>query len=253
MKVKLSSFENRFLELDVQFSLLRFALSELSEAKRDSFFKMIKGKKQEEENQNWNRISELVKTQHGDHEEAILQQLDRLRKSKLQQISKQYGKANQYFYKQFSEDGLNRSELLLVIAHFESFMKELHAGVLNANSSVLALTKPNRQILRESLFQYGYPKILAEEILAEVEDVDRKSVRERSRYFEEKLGLKWGDATAIKAVKDASDARNEISHENPNRVIPDDWLAETKKCFGRVARECFMKARELYPKNFEIS
>ncbi|HTD66305.1 MAG TPA: hypothetical protein VK846_07225 [Candidatus Limnocylindria bacterium] len=253
MKVKLDSFEERFSELDVQFSLMRFALSQLSKAKRNSFFQAIKTKKHAEENQNWDKTTEAIKELHFDNEDLVLETFNSLRKSNLRQISKRYGSANQYFFKQFSEDGLSRSELLLVIAHFEAFLKELHAAVLKANPSILALSKPNRQIQRESLFQYGYQKILEEEIAAEVNEVDRKSVKDRARYFEEKLGLKWGDEVVVKAVKDATDARNEISHENPNKVIADAWLADTKKYLGQVARSCFMNARSLYPKNFELS
>ncbi len=237
-------------DLEIQFQLLRLAHSSLSNKSFQGFFKKLAASQAQEKKREWEEFKLLI----GDMPQGRLSEsIDRAAREEQKQIRMRFGKSNQYFFKQFVIDGLCRSQLLLAVAHFESFLKDIHEGILWCRPSILALRNTNRHITREDLFTKGYEKVLETEICREIDDVDRMPVKKRATYFTETLALSWGDEDLIKEIGAASDVRNEISHENPDKVISEEFVSGAILAIKKVVKTCIFAATRSHPMQFKLS
>jgi hypothetical protein len=117
---------------------------------------------------------------------------------------------------------LAQHEYILQVTIFESFIKSIHRAILRAHPSLL---KHDRTIELGRLVAQGKEEIIDVEIEREIQILDRKDVKEKDKYFRNRLGINWLDGTAGPLLADAIDLRNIMLHEDPNReVTPNDTL-----------------------------
>lgn len=118
----------------------------------------------------------------------------------------------------------DQNELILTIALFETFMKDLHRNILRQTPTLL---REERQIPLQRLLAQGADAVIAEEIEREITTLDRKRVRERAQYFSERLGVPWGPPELVEYAERAVTIRNRILHEEPDDPVPSDVLRST--------------------------
>src|SRR5713226_5039153 len=99
MTVALSTFKSRWYEVEVQFRLLRFALSTLPKRKLHGFLKQLRAEKTQEINATWDatRDSMLQTLKSVAPPEAldfVSKVIEMSRKDELRDIKRQHGKAN---------------------------------------------------------------------------------------------------------------------------------------------------------------
>jgi hypothetical protein len=115
---------------------------------------------------------------------------------------------------------LDQNQLILIVALFETFIKDIHRVILRHDPKIL---KPDRKVLLGHLVAVGFDAIIAEEIESEVAARDRESVRKRAEHFRDRLHAPWGPPELVDAADRATELRNRILHEEPDaKVSPED-------------------------------
>jgi len=164
---------------------------------------------------------------------------------------------------EFAESKLHQTEIILRCSFFEAEMKGIHRHCLCAKP---ALLRGEKEIALGRLVSKGEDAVLEEEIEAEVERLDRQSVKERAKYFKDKLGLKWGDpklfqqfyrlkssqdhADIVAGVDTFSELRNKIVHKDTGYIVKRDELDDARSYFTFVPSFCCQQAAKLYPEQF---
>ena len=120
--LSISPYLEAIAAVESQFSLIRFALKNLSKAKIQAFFK----RQLDEELSSLDSYFQELDPQN---EIGVKDYLSRYLKKEHR---KKHRPGDIRFHVEFLEDRLNQSELLLLVAHFESFMKEIHETFLTA-------------------------------------------------------------------------------------------------------------------------
>jgi len=178
--LKISTYNHRVELIDIEFRFLRFAIVEISQNRKKEFFTTIKN----EHIQNYivglglaqTHLPQLFpKEEYSDNVE-----------SRKRNMQKKFAPRNRRLYEETIEDGLNASELLVRIALFESFMKDIHITILRARPSLLGRIRPMREVKYKDFFteQSDYERILNQEINREVEEVDRMKFYDKPDYFD---------------------------------------------------------------------
>lgn len=261
----LRHYESRLELLEIQFEFLRHAVGEMPKASLNRFFKSKR-------NQRITALEAGVSIM--EQQVGFSKDLKHLLLKSGQKLwSKEFGPKNHYFYKQFALDDLNRSELLLLIAHFESCLKEIHRQLILADprrpfaksNGENAETQPRGEISVWKIFQPGYENFLSSTfftnlVTEEVERADRLPMDERFKYLEKhfKLGFmkhKEEKNETIKALVDLSNLRNVISH----RIMEAEAvthvsavkLQEARKLFREVPKRLVALAANVFPKHFK--
>ena len=182
------------------------------------------------------------------HHENLKDQLPRMISGVERLIRPKYSKKSQRFYLEFLEDGINASELLIRVAHFEAFMKDIHTEVLRSAPCLLGSTNPGRQIKFEKLFIPGrtFNDFLLEEINREVRSVDRESLMFRANYFADHLKLTWCSKDDLEFLDQVSDTRNKLSHEQPSLPVSPPFLEKASKLMRDIPGSCFAAAKKRY-------
>ena len=146
------------------------------------------------------------------------------------------------------ENRLNQNHLILQITLFESFMKDLHRELLQQNPSFL---NPERKISLGRVVSLGLDHVINEEIEREVQSLDRKSIEDRCKYFQERLSIDWSFAgTMIPVIKLITDKRNKLLHEDPDiNVDQDDLTFASFACIG-ITMVSTIQAHLAYPEAF---
>src|SRR3954454_1082509 len=112
-RLSISPYREVIERTQTQFDLLRYALSELSERKKKNFFK--------------GRASQEMQSLHSGIQLAKLHiSIDQnweelVMGSKARELRRKTKPGERHLHQEVSEDRLNQSELLLLVAHFESF------------------------------------------------------------------------------------------------------------------------------------
>jgi hypothetical protein len=248
--LKISTYDYRVELVDVEFRFLRFAVANLSRNRRKEFFKTITN----EQIQNLHRGLQLAQKHMPEtfSDEEILEIAERGRYN----TKKKFAPRNRRRYEETIEDGLNASELLIRVALFEAFMKEIHAVILRAKPSLLGKIRPQREVKYENLFteQSSYAQILNQEIIREVEEVDRKKFFDKPEYFDKTRAYYFAHHLKIPLDNDKNleflgeilQVRNEISHENPLKTVTPDLLNKAAKLLKQIPHHVFSKAQTLY-------
>ncbi len=118
--ITVSHYRKALEGVETQFELIRFALRHLSEVKKNEFFKQREAKELFE-------LDALIKAKGFEDIENTLRDIME------PDIHNKHGPGEQHLSLEVSEDRLNQSELLLLVAHFESFMKLVHRTFLMAS------------------------------------------------------------------------------------------------------------------------
>lgn len=210
--------------VETQFALIRFALGALSKNAIKGFFK---GRLHHQLDVLSRAFQNLKAKAQGDELEEWKEMEDMQREFAKKKHRKESKPADTRFKIEFSEDRLNQSELLLLVAHFESFMKEIHRKLPAAASG----------------------KILNKD--------DKKSVL---RSLSERLGISFDKE--IGDLKDITDTRNKIAHEiysSPPRslgqiksqpLVSDQMLKKARRLFMEIPRRCIEAGAKTYQSYF---
>jgi hypothetical protein len=245
--------------VETQFALVRFALSTLSKNAIRGFFKArlnhqldalskafakIKENAQGEEVAEWNQTEEMLRD---------------FTKKKHRKSSKP---SDTRFSIELSEDRLNQSELLLLVAHFESFMKEIHRTFLTAAPAKVFGKRDTKFMLREAFQDGSFSKFLNELIIKEVKSLDSQRIERRAEYFVEHFGISFGSQKEIDDLTEIMATRNKISHEiycPPPRsaeqvkeqpLVPDIMLKRARQLFRDIPSRCVDAGAKVYQSYF---
>jgi len=199
--------------------------------------------------------NELLIYQGRSDEEATLRRenFEDLRRCIENKHEKQNRPADNRFKIELSEDRLNQSELLLLVAHFESFMKEVHRTFLRAAPAIV-FGKRDTKVELSELFdtQAGilFDKFLNELIIKEVKRLDAQKIEQRAQYFADKFGVSFGDPSVIETLKNIMRTRNRISHEiysappstieeiKEQPLVSDEMLGQGRSILRDVPANC---------------
>jgi hypothetical protein len=145
---------------------------------------------------------------------------------------------------------LRQNELLLRVAVFETFMRDVHRAVLREAPTLL---RADRDVKLGRLLSQGVDAIVTDEIDREVAAVERKGVAETSQYFRERLKIDWSfDGTVLPLLEAVTDARNTILHEDPDADISDRFLGRSLTILIAIPWLTLLQAALLYPKSFAL-
>jgi len=233
-----------------QFDLIRFILKQPADGRVQQFYKerldaylarldgtVGKYKKNQptEEAKEWSEI-------HKD-----------LRDHAVEKHDKQNRPADDRFKIELSEDRLNQSELLLLVAHFESFMKEVHRAFLTA-APAKVFSKRNTEVKLSEIFDTqdasSLRKFLNELVIKEVKRLDTQNIEQRAKYFADYFGVSFGKESEIGQLKEIMKTRNRIAHEiysappatleeiKDQPLVSDEMLRQARRIFKEVPRRC---------------
>jgi len=98
----------------------------------------------------------------------------------------------------------------------------------------------------------GAEEVIETEIEREVQSLDRKSVEQRSKYFQEKLNLDWFNGTIVPILDQAIRYRNRILHEDVTAKVSDGDLTMAGIA-AVLPMWCCLQGVVLYPAGFTMS
>lgn len=201
--------------MQTQFDLLRFCLKFLKPKDRKRFLQESAERK----------ISQLEERRL-EAKDLRDEEVDPMFDLQIATISSNMRKAcrsrNLHTLSEFTEDRLNQSELLLLVAHFESFMKLVHERFLHAAPSRVFANgfrdDQNPRILIRDIFDSGQgswnpQKFLRELITKEVKWLDAQGIETKADYFAKHFGVQFGSPEDITELVAIMRRRNQISHE----------------------------------------
>lgn len=244
--------------VETQFALMRFALGALSKNEIKGFFKARLHSELDAIGKNF---QVLKADAQGDELEEWKQNEEMLREFVKKKHRKGSKPADTRFKIELSEDRLNQSELLLLVAHFESFMKEVHRRFLSAAPAKVFSKRDTKFMLREFFEDstVGFSgKFLTELVAKEVKFLDSQRVERRADYFSEHFGVSFGSKKEISDLKDIMEARNKISHDiyfSPPRsleqikilpLVSDPMAKRARHLFREVPRRCIEAGAKVY-------
>ena len=245
--------------VEIQFALIRFALKSLSAARIRGFHQAHLQAQLSGIESGFKRLKELSP------EEAF----DGIKEMVFDHLRKKHRKENRHadtrFKIEFSEDRINQSELLLLVAHFESFMKEVHRTFLTAAPGKVFSKRDTKVMLREVFdgqSANAFGKFLKELIIKEVKFLDSQRVARRVEYFSEHFGISFGSQEEITELEEIMQVRNRISHEiyapppsNPEQVrdqalVGDEMLKRARQLFRNIPSRCIEVGAKTYQSYF---
>lgn len=245
-----------------QFALIRFAFSRLPKSRIQEFFKSRLTDQLSAIDANTRGMAANLP---GDQKAKIENAIPSVLKFWEKQERKKNRPADIRFKRELSEDRLNQSELLLLVAHFESFMKEVHRTFLTAAPARVFGESDTKVMLRDVFdVQAANPfeKFLKEQIIKEVKRVDAQRIEQRAEYFERCFGVAFGSKAEIDHLKEIMKTRNKIAHEIYSRppctleqvteqpLASDEVLGRARSLFHDVPWRCIRAGEKDYPAYF---
>jgi hypothetical protein len=260
-RLSISPYLDALEGVETQFALIRFALSKLSKGAIQGF---SKGRLNQELVTN----SETFKSLKGNMPQ-MSEVLSQAEEVVQEGVKKKYRKDSRLsdtrFRIELSEDRLNQSELLLLVAHFESFMKEVHRTFLTA-APAKVFSKRDTKVMLSEVFQdqAGNPfgRFLKELIIKEVKFLDAQRIERRAEYFLKRYEISFGSQNEIDGLKEIMETRNRISHEiysppprTPEQVkdqalVADEMLKRARGLFRDVPKKCVEAGAKVYQSYF---
>lgn len=148
------------------------------------------------------------------------------------------------------EKRLRQHELLLRIATYESFMRDVHRAVLQDDPSLL---RSDRKVELGRLVAMGRDAVIQEEIDREMFGLDRKGVQETAEYFRERLYIDWSfGGTVLPILEEILRRRNIILHEDPECDVPEEWLRAFAAILTAIPWLAVAQGAVLYPNTFQL-
>ena len=146
--------------------------------------------------------------------------------------------------------GLNSSELIIRIALFETFLKEIHRQALLDKPQLLCLVKPNRQIPLKEIFRGGYERFKLAEIDRQVRAADRRTTKDKAKFFQRRLKLLWGKDSDLARVEYLIKLRHELVHSNHSASVTDNDIKDARELLLKILSNCIDAASKIYPAHF---
>jgi hypothetical protein len=240
----LNTYKDHLGRIEIQYRLIRYALARLPDSRLREFFRALKKEK-------ITRTEENV-AQYKQEMPDLLDILPRISEFARRHFAKEFSRKNQRFYREFVEDGVNASELLVRVAHFEAFMKSIHGRILSCQPTLLATVHADRKVSYSDIFKEGvsYATIVNQEICREVEEVDRKGVKGRADYFSAVLKIRWCGTVELEFLdEEVMETRNKLSHEDPSLPVSADLLTKASDLMDKIPTKCWNEAKKRY-RNF---
>jgi len=261
--------------VQTQFDLLRFSMKSLKPSERKRFFKGIAAAKLAE----IEKFRRIVK----EHKVFSDEEADQMAQDRIATVETDARRAsragNLHALSEFTEDRLNQSELLLLVAHFECFMKLVHEKFLYAAPSKVFGSgfrgKQNPEIKIKDIFDatesvWNSQGFLRGLITKEVEWLDAQSIATKADYFDKHFGVQFGSPEEIKELVCIMRRRNEISHEiyEPPRnqdqmlketleqgkqqpLVDTPMLEKARKLFYSIPQKCVDHGGKTYQSYFK--
>jgi len=248
--------------VETQFALIRFALNALSKNAIKGFFEAHL------QNQIDAFSASFAKFKAGLPSEDVAgwNQTEIMVRDSIKKKHRKDSKPSDARFKiELSEDRLNQSELLLLVAHFESFMKDVHRTFLTA-APAKVFSKRNTKFTLSKAFQDGadgyFSKFLNELVIKEVRSLDSQRIEQRAEYFAKHFGVSFSSPKEIQELREIMDTRNKISHEiycPPPRsaehvreqpLVSDQMLKRSRQLFRDIPSRCVNAGSKVYPSYF---
>jgi hypothetical protein len=247
--------------VETQFALVRFVLKESKGRVIQEFYKDRLAAQLGKMDDGFSKI----RNQPGEESQEWDEVHEGLREYARKKHKKESRPSDNRFKIELSEDRLNQSELLLLVAHFESFMKEVHRTFLTA-APARVFGRSEAKVMLCDVFdaQAGNPfgTFLKEVIIKEVKWLDAQRIDKRAEYFAKHYGVSFGAPKEIETLKEIVAMRNKISHEvyappphSPEQVreqplVGDDMLKQARRLFKEVPNRCIEAGAKVYQSFF---
>jgi len=119
------------------------------------------------------------------------------------------------------KNSMRQNSLIFILSTFEIFINDLVRHILTHRPILL---KSDRKIEIGRLIAFGVDTLIKEEVERQVYLLDRKSISDRSIYFQEHLKLPWGkDSICTDIIIRINDIRNDIVHKDTDLIV---WEAD---------------------------
>lgn len=253
-RISIGPYRREIENVTLQFEIIRFLLKRLTESEKKKFF----GKLAKEGIDAAMKFEAIVET-HGILDAESAKQIAEMQIQYAKREQRMRNKTKVHQYVEFLEDKLNQSEMLLLVAHFESFMKLVHEAFLRAAPhKVFGSAFRGRQGARVGLREifsaddqaWSTQKFLTELVTKEVKWLDSQAIQQKATYFDKHFGIPFGTDKDIKALKEIMRRRNQISHEIFEPSKSDDEMLKVRLGEGKepplVSNEMLQRARNLF-------
>jgi NDP-sugar pyrophosphorylase family protein len=166
MKLEFSRHQSKLHSVTFTFDLLRWALKELSDAGFRRYMESLRKQKDA-------RFKAAIKFFSADPYFTLdIQDLAKRHRRSLSAKLPVTPSLKWSENKGHAQLALNASELVLRVALFEAFLKEIHHQALLAEPKLLAHVKPNRSVSLKDLFRTGFEQFRCEEAHRQVREAD---------------------------------------------------------------------------------
>lgn len=265
-KLSASAYVEALGGVEQQFALLRFAVRSCSKRRLNEFNKGLSEKTRGVFDANLAKLNQKRPDLANPKFDA------ELRKMLDSELRKQNRPRDLRFKIEFIEDRLNQSELLLLVAHFESFLKVVHMQFLSVAPGIV-LGNAKTEILVASLFSktadFRPDLWLRGAIEKEIKALDRENIEKKAKYFQKHYKISFGSDADLKTLVEIMEQRNKVSHEiliregekpnletEPERVselpvVPDDLLRDARRMFREIPSRCVSVGAKRYPAYFK--
>jgi hypothetical protein len=244
MKLRFTEYRKEFHAFTLIFDLIKYSLQELGDK---AFREFMESKRTLEDAGLETRLA-MLKSHGLDSVGLLLKQHHKKKMSQQYPVTKTLKWAE---YKGDAQFGLNASELILRVALFESFMKEIHRHALKANPRLLSQAKPNRPIKLKDLFHTSFESFKTKEIDRQVRKADRLSTKERAKFFKRKLKLELSEQQKIAEAHRLVEIHHELVHASPNAPVRDNDIGLARDIFLSIPQNCFKGAVVHYQSQFD--
>ena len=255
--------------------MLRFSLKTLKAKDQKQFFMEIAAKK----------LAQIEKFRAAAKEQKIFpdEEADQIADDQIKRVQsalrREKRAGNLYATSEFTEDRLNQSELLLLVAHFESFMKIVHERFLLAAPGKVFGSGfrdeqnpriPLKDIFDSTQSHWNTQKFLEELIAKEVKWLDAQSINIKADYFEKHFGIAFGATADIQELTSIFRRRNQISHEvyeppknheemlketleqgKQQPLVESPMLAKARQFFYWIPQKCIEHGGKTYQSYFK--
>jgi hypothetical protein len=261
--------------VQTQFDLIRFSLQSLSKKDQKKFFNQVSDEKIARV-EKFRAVAKQYKINTDEETDQIAnEQIERIKSD----LRREKRAGNLLVTSEFTEDRLNQSELLLLVAHFESFMKLVHERFLlaapgrvfgNAFRGEQNPRIPLKDIFDSTEVFWNSHKFLQEQIAKEVKWLDAQNIETKADYFAKYFGISFGKPEDIEELKKTMKRRNEISHEiyeppkteeevlvetlekgKEQPLVPDPMLKKARSLFESIPRSCIEFGGKTYQSYFK--
>ena len=249
MKLKFNAYRTKFNKFTLMFDLLHHALEELGK----EGFRRFMEKAREPRKRGFTTALNILSPQPDDS--SWISDLTRSHEKRMSKDLPITPSLKWHEYKGEAYLGLYASELVLRLALFEAFMKDIHRHALMSKPDLLTRTKPSRTVTLKNLFQKDFLRFQCDEINRQVREADRLCVKERAKFFDKVLKLPWADIKSIKAtvedVDNLTKLRHTLVHARPDCPVTYKNVESARRIFHSVPSYCFERACVVYPSHFQ--